>query len=78
MKLLEPIQVGGITLPNRVVITAHTAFPTAYLPNDNGDQYASYLEPRAAGGAGLLTLQGIYVSPWMSRIRSPTATSRNG
>jgi 2,4-dienoyl-CoA reductase-like NADH-dependent reductase (Old Yellow Enzyme family) len=63
MKLLESIQVGQMTLKNRVAITAHTAFATAYHSSDNGDQYAAYLELRAAGGAGLITLQGLFVPP---------------
>lgn len=56
-RLLEPLRLGPLTLPNRAVITSHAGFPGLYDPRNPGDDYAAYLDRRAAGGAGLIMLQ---------------------
>jgi len=46
--LLSPLQVGSITLPNRVVSTAHGAFLDFYRPGVSGQRYVDYQERRRA------------------------------
>ena len=64
--LLSPIDVGSLTLRNRVVSTAHGSFLEYYRPGHPPDQYVAYQERRARGGAGLIILQPIHVH-WSSR-----------
>jgi 2,4-dienoyl-CoA reductase-like NADH-dependent reductase (Old Yellow Enzyme family) len=64
--LLSPIDVGSLTLRNRVVSTAHGSFLEYYRPGHPGDQYLAYQERRARGGAGMIILQPIHVH-WSSR-----------
>ncbi|MFV0463958.1 MAG: FAD-dependent oxidoreductase [Nostocoides sp.] len=59
--MLSPLQVGSVTLRNRVVSTAHGAFLDFYRPGNPGDQYIGYQERRAQGGTGLIVLQPIHV-----------------
>ena len=59
-RLLEPLPLGSRTLPNRAVITSHAGFPGLYDPRNPGDDYAAYLDRRAAGGAGLIMLQSAF------------------
>ena len=40
--LLSPLAVGSITLPNRVVSTAHGAFLDFYRPGVSGQRYVDY------------------------------------
>jgi len=61
--LLSPLAVGSLTLPNRVVFTAHGSFLDFYRPGVSGDRYVDYQERRARGGAGLIVLQPMHVHP---------------
>lgn len=61
--LLSPLEVGSVTVPNRVVSTAHGAFLDFYRPGVSGDRYVGYQERRARGGAGLIILQPMHVHP---------------
>ncbi len=61
MKLLSPIRIGNIELKNRVVSTAHEAYPDFYQPGADGERYMAYQERRAAGGAGLIILTAMHV-----------------
>jgi len=55
--LFEPIDVGPITIPNRIVRTAHGTMLT-------GEALIAYHEARAAGGVGMSTLEatGVHAS----------------
>jgi 2,4-dienoyl-CoA reductase-like NADH-dependent reductase (Old Yellow Enzyme family) len=57
--LTSPLAVGSAEIRNRVVFTAHGAFLSYYRPGESGEQYTSYLERRAAGGAGLVIMQPV-------------------
>ncbi|MBV9996170.1 MAG: FAD-dependent oxidoreductase [Caulobacteraceae bacterium] len=61
LKVLEPIQVGPIELPNRVVRTAHGGIET-YTPRMS-DAYIAYHGARAKGGCGLSILGACSVHP---------------
>ena len=61
--LLSPLAVGSITVPNRVVSTAHGAFLDFYRPGVSGQRYVDYQERRARGGTGLIILQPMHVHP---------------
>lgn len=63
MRLLSPIQVGSKTLRNRVAITPYSFWFSAYNRNEDFDQYHAHLERQAAGGAGLISMQAIWVPP---------------
>ncbi len=63
MKLLSPLQVGPLTVVNRLVSTAHGAFLDFYRPGVSGDRYVAYQERRAAGGCGLIVLQPVHAHP---------------
>ena len=63
MKLLSPLDVGPITLKNRVVSTAHGAFLDFYRPGVSPDQYIGYQRRRAEGGCGFIILQAMQVHP---------------
>lgn len=63
MKLLSPIQIGPIQLKNRVISTAHEAYPDFFAPGSNGERYMAYQERRAEGGAGLVILTAMHVHP---------------
>ena len=54
--LFEPIQVGGVTIPNRVVRSPHG---TGLL----GEALIAYHEARARGGVGMSTIQATGVHP---------------
>jgi 2,4-dienoyl-CoA reductase-like NADH-dependent reductase (Old Yellow Enzyme family) len=59
--LLEPLDVGPVTLPNRIVSTAHqTNLVAAHLPTDD---FVAYHEARARGGAGMIVLEAAAVHP---------------
>jgi 2,4-dienoyl-CoA reductase-like NADH-dependent reductase (Old Yellow Enzyme family) len=64
--LLSPIEVGSLTLRNRVVSTAHGSFLEFYRPGEPPDRYIGYQERRARGGVGMIILQPIHVH-WSSR-----------
>jgi 2,4-dienoyl-CoA reductase-like NADH-dependent reductase (Old Yellow Enzyme family)/NADPH-dependent 2,4-dienoyl-CoA reductase/sulfur reductase-like enzyme len=61
--LLSPLRIGAVTVPNRVVSTAHGAFLDFYRPGVGGDRYVDYQERRARGGTGLIILQPMHVHP---------------
>ena len=59
--LLEPLDIGPVTLPNRIVSTAHqTNLVAAHLPTDD---FVAYHEARARGGAGMIVLEAAAVHP---------------
>lgn len=61
-RLFSPLQVGPLTLRNRVVIPAHTMFlgePDGTI----GDRYRAYLVERAAGGAAVVGVESSPVHP---------------
>ena len=59
--LLSPIVIGGVTLRNRMVSTAHgTSMGRDYLPTV---QMAEYHARRARGGIGLIIMEGARVHP---------------
>jgi len=58
--LFEPIKIGNVVVPNRVVRTAHgTHFASDTLNND----FIAYHEARAKGGCGLTVLEIASVHP---------------
>lgn len=61
-RLLSPLDVGPVTLPNRVVFTAHTTNMSAD-ENLAGAQMLAYYRERARGGAGLIVLEASAVHP---------------
>lgn len=52
--LFQPIEVGGVTIPNRIVRSPHG---TGLL----GDELIAYHEARAKGGVGMSTLEAVSV-----------------
>ena len=54
--LFVPINVGGITIPNRIVRTPHATLTL-------GDDLIAYHEARARGGVGMSTLEATGVHP---------------
>jgi 2,4-dienoyl-CoA reductase-like NADH-dependent reductase (Old Yellow Enzyme family) len=76
LKVLEPIRVGPIELPNRVVRTAHDGGENGPRM---GDSYIAYHAARAKGGCGLTILGACSVhrsSQLSSSACSATASSR--
>jgi 2,4-dienoyl-CoA reductase-like NADH-dependent reductase (Old Yellow Enzyme family)/threonine dehydrogenase-like Zn-dependent dehydrogenase len=59
--LLTPIEVGAVTVKNRIVSTAHGAFTDFNSPTDDGRRYIEYQRRRAAGGCGMIVLQAMHV-----------------
>jgi len=59
--LFMPIQLGNVTLPNRIMMPAHVPrFYAPFLePNEN---HINYLQARARGGAGLIVTSPHFVS----------------
>ncbi len=55
-KLFEPIDVGGVTIPNRIVRAPHGTHLT-------GEDLIAYHEARARGGVGMSTIQATGVHP---------------
>ena len=66
--LLSPLRVGRLTLPNRVLITAHA---TNYVDADGlpDERAVHYYAERAAGGAGLMVTGASSVHPSSPRVR---------
>jgi 2,4-dienoyl-CoA reductase (NADPH2) len=60
--LFTPIQVGSVTVPNRIVFSAHL---TNFATQDGrpSEQHAAYYEARAIGGAGLIITEEHSVHP---------------
>lgn len=59
--LFEPIEVGSVTIPNRIVRTAHS---TGHMWVDSGKSLIAYHEARAKGGVGMSILEigGVHMS----------------
>ncbi|WP_148046138.1 FAD-dependent oxidoreductase [Nocardioides marmoriginsengisoli] len=60
--LLEPLALGGRTLRNRIIVTAHATYniDAEHLPNDDD---VAYFAERARGGAALVTMGTTAVHP---------------
>jgi 2,4-dienoyl-CoA reductase-like NADH-dependent reductase (Old Yellow Enzyme family)/thioredoxin reductase len=59
--LLEPLDIGPVTLSNRIVSTAHqTNLVAEHLPTD---EFIAYHEARARGGTGMIVLEAAAVHP---------------
>ncbi len=59
-KLFEPIKIGQITVPNRVVMTA---MHLNYTPNGKvNDTFLEFYRARARGGAGLIIVGGAEIN----------------
>ena len=59
--LLSPVQVGRLTVPNRVLVTAHTTnYSNNGLPTERD---AHYYEERARGGAGMIVIGALRCHP---------------
>lgn len=60
--LFSPLRIGSITVPNRIVFSAHL---TNYATQDGkpSAQHAAYYAARAAGGAGLIITEEHSVHP---------------
>jgi mycofactocin system FadH/OYE family oxidoreductase 2 len=60
--LFTPLRLGPVTVPNRIVFSAHL---TNYATQDGmpSDQHVAYYEARAAGGAGLIITEEHSVHP---------------
>ncbi len=61
MKLLSPIDIGPMTVNNRVMSTAHAAFLDFFNPISYGERYMAYQERRAQGGTGLIIFTAMHV-----------------
>lgn len=73
MRLLEPIQLGGRTAPNRVVFGPHVT-NLGDLDRRFTERHTAYYERRAAGGCGTIVIEGasVHDSDWPYE-RSPLA-----
>lgn len=59
--LFDPIEVGEVTLPNRIVMTGHgTGMADHHLPSA---QHAAYYRERARGGVGLIGMAFPQIHP---------------
>ena len=66
--LWQPCEIGPVSVPNRVCVSAHqTQFP---IESDDlvGDRYVAYLEERARGGAGMIVVEAGAVHPSTARV----------
>ena len=59
--VFRPLQVGAVTLPNRVFVPAHTTNFGA--DNRPTERHLAYHRARAEGGAGLIVFEGVRVHP---------------
>ncbi|MCT2581585.1 oxidoreductase [Actinophytocola gossypii] len=60
-RVFSPVDLGGITLRNRVFVSAHTTnFGVDFLPTD---RHVAYHAERARGGAGLIVTEPLRVHP---------------
>lgn len=62
MRLLEPGRIGNLCLKNRVIMAAMGIRGTVEKDGDWGDRAIAYYTARAAGGAGLITPEMVFVS----------------
>jgi 2,4-dienoyl-CoA reductase-like NADH-dependent reductase (Old Yellow Enzyme family)/thioredoxin reductase len=59
--LLSPLQIGPVTLRNRIVSTSHqTTLVHEHLPTDD---FVAYQHARAAGETGLIIMEAVAVAP---------------
>jgi 2,4-dienoyl-CoA reductase-like NADH-dependent reductase (Old Yellow Enzyme family) len=59
--VFEPIRVGGVDVPNRVMLSTHaTGLSVELSEPEPGARYGRYLALRARGGAGLVVLGSSY------------------
>ncbi|NQT55095.1 MAG: hypothetical protein HQ551_02570, partial [Desulfobacteraceae bacterium] len=59
--LFQPIKIGSVEIPNRIMIEAHTTnFTTNHIIDD---RYIAYQRERAKGGVGLILAEMQSVSP---------------
>ena len=65
--LWEPIEIGGVEIPNRILVSAHQTHFSLEEHNLIGDRYIAYMEERARGGAGLLVTEAGGVHPSTAR-----------
>ena len=74
MRLLEPLELGSRTAPNRVMFGPHV---TNLGADDRSltDRHVAYYERRARGGCGLIVVEGasVHESDWPYE-RSPLAS----
>lgn len=61
--LLEPFDVGPVTLRNRVFVAPHTTNFAVPGVNQITERHLAYHDRRAAGGAGLIITEGLRVHP---------------
>jgi 2,4-dienoyl-CoA reductase-like NADH-dependent reductase (Old Yellow Enzyme family)/thioredoxin reductase len=60
-RLLASLELGPVTLPNRIVSTSHqTTLVEDHLPTDD---FVAYQGARAEGGAGLIVMEAVAVAP---------------
>ena len=60
MKLFEPLNIGGMTVPNRIMVPAmvtHLCKEDGIVTQDTKDRYVAY----AAGGAGLIVVEAMAI-----------------
>ncbi len=60
--ILQPLRVGGMTLPNRVVMTT-VKLGYATREGEVTERHVAFYRRRAQGGVGLLTTEPLYVHP---------------
>ena len=60
-RLFEPLRLGPVEIPNRIVSTAHqTTLVADHLPTDD---FVAYHEARARGGVGLIVMEATTPHP---------------
>ena len=59
-RVFEPIKIGQVEIPNRIVRTAHD---TGFAGPDINDDFIAYHQARAKGGCGLTILEASSVHP---------------
>jgi N-ethylmaleimide reductase len=73
--LFQPLKLGGMTLPNRIVMPPMTRSRASQPGDEANDLMAAYYAQRA--GAGLIVSEGTYISPlgkgyaWTPGIHTP-------
>ncbi|MDA4112603.1 MAG: FAD-dependent oxidoreductase [Thaumarchaeota archaeon] len=77
-RLFSPLQIGNVTIPNRIQVTPHEL---QYLEDGLvSDALVNYYQERAMGGAGLLEVSQLVVSPdgdwWQDSARRHPMQSR--
>lgn len=61
--LRRPIRVGGLELPNRLVMAPMTTYGLPDPDGSSNDRHRAYYERRAGGGLGLLRVESAMVHP---------------